>query len=81
YFICEKLILIILGYVVVTEASEYRGALQIFLWLLIADLVDYLLSYSSIWFHIGAFPVSMNVVKCVVFGLTILNVWIKGLLK
>ena len=81
YSIFEKLVLICLAYVVASEATEYRGELQIFLWLLIADLVDLLLSYNSIWFHIGPLPVSMNILKCVLFGLTILNAWIKNSFK
>lgn len=78
YFIGEKVILIILGFVVVTEESEYREALKVFVYLLIADLVDFLLCYNEAWFTIGSFPVSMNVVKCIVFGLTILYTWVKG---
>lgn len=81
YSIFEKLVMIVLAYVVASEATEYRGELKIFLWLLIADLADLLLSYNSIWFHVGAFPVSMNVIKCVLFGLTILNAWIRNLSK
>lgn len=77
YFIGEKVILILLGTVVVTQASEYRGALKVFLLLLIADLADFLLCYNEVWFTFDGFPVSMNVFKCLVFGLTILYVWMK----
>lgn len=81
YSIFEKFVLIVLAFVVANEATEHRDALNIFLWLMIADAVDYLLSYSSIWFHIGAFPVSMNVLKSVIFGGVILDIWIRKLLK
>lgn len=81
YFILEKSIPIVLAYIIYSEATAYRGALKIFLWLVIADLADYLLSYSSVWFHIGDFPISMNIVKCLVFGLTILYVWVRPYFK
>lgn len=81
YYICEKLIVIILAYVIAEESEKYRNELFIFLVLCIADMADYLLSYSSIWFHMGSIPVSMNTVKCFIFGLVILNAWIRTLLK
>lgn len=81
YYICEKLIVIILAYIIATEATEYRKPLFIFLVLCIADLADYLLSYSAVWFRIGEFPVSMNIMKCILFGLTILNAWTRTLSK
>lgn len=73
----EKLFLIALAYVVANEATEYREALHIFLWLVIADTADMLLSYNSIWFHIGTLPVSMNTLSVFVFGLVILKEWTK----
>lgn len=78
YFICEKLTMVILAYVIYNEATTYRSALLIFLLLIVADLADYLLSYSSIWFSVGTIPVSINTVKCLIFGLTILYTWTKN---
>lgn len=73
YFIGEKAILVVLAYIIVTEAKDYQNAIWVFFWLLVADLADYLLSYNSIWFSIGNFPVSMNIVKAFVFGGVIIN--------
>lgn len=73
YDIFERLFLIALAYVVASEATEYRLALHIFLWLMVADLADMLTTYNSIWFHVGALPVSMNTVSSFVFGLVILK--------
>lgn len=81
YYICEKLVVIILAYIIAEEATIYRKELFIFLALCIADMADYLLSYSSIWMRIGDFPVSMNTLKCTIFGLVILNAWIKNSFK
>lgn len=78
YFICEKIVLIVLSYVVVNEATEYRGVIWIFFWLVCADLVDFLLCYGGVWFSLGSVPVSMNVVKVFVFGGVVINeIWNK----
>lgn len=81
YFIGEKITMIILSYLIYNEAVEYKGALQVFFIIMIADLVDYLLCYGSVWYDLEGFPVSMNTVKCLVFGFTILYVWSKDLSK
>lgn len=81
YFILEKSILILMAAIIANEATEYQQEIRIFVWLLVIDLVDYFLTYNTAWFHFGEFPISMNVVKCFVFGLTILNAWIRTLLK
>lgn len=81
YFICERLVLVILAGVIANEATEYRGALWIFFWLMVADVVDFLLNYNSVWFYVQSFPVSMNIMKSLIFGLVIFNIWTKGLFK
>lgn len=73
YFIGEKLVLIILAYILYCEdKSEFIKA---FLVLMVADLVDYLLTYNSIWFTF-VIPISMNVCKVIIFSLLILKQWI-----
>lgn len=79
YFIVERLVMIILAFVVVSEASEYRGALWVFFALMCADLLDYVLCYNETWFHLGSVPVSMQVLKVLIFGGVILREWIKQL--
>lgn len=81
YFIGEKAILIVLAYIIAFEAKEYQKAVWVFFWLLVADLVDYLLSYNSVWLSIGNFPISMNIVKAFVFGFVIINEGWKKLQK
>lgn len=71
YFIGEKATLIILSYIIVNEATDYKDSLWMFFWLMVADLVDYMLIYNEVWFYVHNFPVSMNVIKSVVFGLMI----------
>jgi len=81
YFIGEKAGLIILAYIIASEAIEYENATWIFFWLLVADMVDYCLSYSSIWFSIRTFPVSMNIIKAFIFCSVIFYTGWKKLIK
>lgn len=81
YFILEKSILILLAGMIYNESIEYRDELRIFVWLLIFDLADYFLTYNTTWFHIGEFPISMNIVKCIIFGGCILYIWIWEILN
>lgn len=73
YSIFERSILIVLCYIIASEATEYRSAIWIFFCLVVVDLVDFLLCYNSVWFYLGIVPVSMNIVKSFVFGGVILN--------
>lgn len=73
FSIFEKVVLIIFAYIIANEATEYRQAIWIFFILMVVDLVDYLLTYSKVWFYSGSFPVSMNMVKVFVFGGVILH--------
>lgn len=73
YFIVERIILIILAYIIVNESTEYRSALWVFFWILCADLVDYLLCYNETWINFNGIPISMQVLKIVIFGGAILR--------
>lgn len=73
FSIFEKFVLIILAYIIASEATEYEGAIWIFFWLMVADCVDYVLTYSGVWFYSQSFPISMNILKSTIFGLTIIR--------
>jgi len=77
YFICEKLVVIMLAWIIAAEETKYKGSCKVFFWLIVADLLDYLLTYSSVWFLVGVFPVSMNVTKAFIFGFIVVREWIK----
>lgn len=79
YFWFEKIIVCILAYLLATEEKQYKFELQAFFWLMVADAVDYGLSYGGLWFRIGSIPVTMNIFKSLVFGLVILRAWSKQL--
>ena len=76
YFISEGLIKIILAYLLWAEAKKYKFVFFVFLWIQVFDLVDYLLSYNSIWFEVGQGPVSMNTVSIVIFAWAVLKEFI-----
>lgn len=76
YFVCEKLVLIILVWIIVAEETKYRWACKVFFWLMVIDLVDFFATYNSIWFRLAGLPVSMNIVKCTIFGLIVAKEWI-----
>jgi hypothetical protein len=81
YSVYEFGIIILLTGVIANEATEYKRELQIFFGLMVADMFDWIICYNEAWFHIGTFPISMNILKCLIFGLTILNAWIKNSFK
>lgn len=73
YFLFEHFIIIILSYIIAVESRQYKNEVRIFFWLQVLDLVDYVLTYNTPWFHVFNFPISMNVIMVTVFGLTIYN--------
>lgn len=68
YLIGERAVLVIMAYIIVSESKEYEDALWVFFYLMVADLFDFILCYNSVWFSIGSFPVSMNILKSFIFG-------------
>lgn len=73
YSIFEKFVMIILAYIIANEAQEYRKAIWIFFWLMVADTFDYAIFYNEVWFYFQRVPISMNVFKSVIFGLVIIR--------
>lgn len=67
YFILEKLVVVFLAFLILSEEFRFRNQVGIFFALMVLDLVDYLLTYGSVYFSIGGFPVSMNMIKVCVF--------------
>ncbi len=79
YMIAEYFISLIFVGIIANEATKFKGAIWIFFGLIVVDLFDFLLCYNSIWFHLSGLPVSMNIVKGLVFGLVIFKEWLKEL--
>ncbi len=68
YFLFEHLILVILAYVIYDIEPRYRVSATVFLFIQIADTVDYCLTYGEPWAE--NLP-SWNILKVVIFGLAI----------
>lgn len=71
YFLWEHWIIITMAWIIVAEATTHRFALQVFLWIQIVDLVDFLLTFNNPWF--GITWLSMNTIGMAAFGLAILK--------
>lgn len=72
YFVCEHLVMIILAYVILAESMKHRAALKMFLFIQVADFIDYLITFNTGWFMVGNFIVSFNVVACIIFACAII---------
>lgn len=85
YLIAEHLIKMIAFGLIAFEAYEYKRELWILFGLFVADLIDFLITYNSYWgrIHFKYFDVvvSMNTVSFAIFGLVILNAWIRNSFK
>jgi hypothetical protein len=75
YFICERIVLIVLAYLIAETERQYLLSVKVFFWLMVADLIDYCLTYNGVWFKLGSVPVSMNTVSASLFGLIIFYEW------
>ena len=71
HFVFEYLGWIALSFIVASEARTFKLSCKTFFWLQVADFVDYLLTYNSVWFHLGLLPISMNLAKVLVFGVVV----------
>lgn len=68
YFTIEHLIIIALSYIVYTEATEYRNSCFVFMIIQICDMIDYFITYNTLWTDF----ISFNIVAMVIFGVSIL---------
>lgn len=68
YFAFEHLSLMALAFIIATEDIKYRTLVRTYFWIQVCHFVDYLLTYNSVWFHVGKFPVSMNTIGFGIFA-------------
>jgi hypothetical protein len=73
YYFFEHIGIIILSYIIVTEARTFRKEAAAFFWIQVASLADYVLTYNTTWFHVGMIPISMNVLAVGIFGVLVYN--------
>lgn len=81
YMIAEHIILLILVGIIANESTEHRTTVWILFGLFGADLIDFLLTYNSVWgylhFRSFDFTLSMNTTSFLIFGTTILVCYAK----
>lgn len=73
YCLGEKLAFIILANMVAEESVKYRNVLWVFFWLMVADLVDFILIYNNEWALIGKFALTLNNIAAMIFAFVILK--------
>lgn len=73
YCLGEKLAFIILANMVAEESVKYRNVLWVFFWLMVADLVDFVLIYNNEWVLIGKFAITLNNIAAMIFAFVILK--------
>lgn len=73
YYIFEHLSIITLSYVIAAEARKYRFEILLFFWIQVFQLVDFIFTYNSTWFHVGFVPISMNMISVTVYGLALIR--------
>lgn len=71
YFLMEHIILIILCYIIYSESTTDRLPLLVFLWVQVADLADFVMTFNNPWLNLGGIPVSMNTLGMVIFVFSI----------
>jgi len=69
YFTMEHFILIAMSYIIYAEATEYHNSCLAFFVLQIFDMIDYFITYNTLWTDF----ISFNIVAMVIFGITILS--------
>jgi len=45
------------------ELPSFYNPLRIYFFVLVIDFADFVLTYNSVWFHIGVIPISWNVLQ------------------
>lgn len=73
YYLFEHIGIIILCYIIASEARQYKREVYIFFYLQVLQLLDFIITYNTTWFHVGTIPISMNIISVAIFGLAILN--------
>lgn len=77
YFLSESLIRLVLAYVIWELEPLYRGTATCFLWLMVADTVDYILTCNSKWHPALPNWATLNVFSIAIFGCVLVGEMIK----
>ncbi len=64
YYLWEHLIMIVLTHIIHVDSVKYRLFFRYMFWFQVADAIDFIATYNSVWLKIGVVPVSMNTLGC-----------------
>jgi len=64
YYLFEHLLLILLFHIIHVDSKKYISFFQYMFWFQVADSIDFMATYNSVWLKIGVIPVSMNTLGC-----------------
>lgn len=73
YYLFEHLLLIMLFHVIHVDSKSYLSFYRYMFWFQVADAIDYMATYNSVWTYVGTIPVSMNTLGCFI-GLVFLAI-------
>jgi hypothetical protein len=68
YFLGEHLVIISMALIILDEAKEYRRALVVFVYLLLADFLTFILWYRD---PLSEYILTFNILKVVIFGIAV----------
>lgn len=71
WFLCQRLVMIVLAFIIYNESDLYRLALLTYLLIQVLKFLDYLICYNEVWVRIWNVPFSSNTLGILVFGLAI----------
>lgn len=76
WFICEKAVMVVLAWIILSESQDYRVALWIFFGIQVLKLADYFICYNDVWGKVliagKLIPLSSNTVGAAVFTFSIM---------
>ncbi len=68
YFLFQDITIAALSYIIAMESKEYFRLTVIYFWIQVAGLIDYVMSYNSVWFTVGPVPISVNTLGITAFA-------------
>lgn len=73
YYLFEHLLLIVVFHIIHVDSKKYVSFFRYMFWFQVADAIDFMATYNSVWFKISVIPVSMNTLGCLTGFLFLLH--------
>lgn len=72
-YLGNQIVIVCLSLLLYTESMKYRFVFKSFLWLQIANIFDFIITFNTGWFMVNGFIVTFNVITCFVLTLIIIK--------